>query len=231
MEHNIISTQSNSPTHSWSSNEQKFSKLYRKPFKPWSQHICNTARWVNAKSKENSLPNKLCYMAVNKKMLDVFISIAKTAFSVPLSLSFDQVILCEDHTFFQVPQFFLIFIGTLNFQAAHLSGTLFSCIKHMYIDLTEKEELWFAFQTNWSSASTKFTWTTKATRLVHYLSLSPTKALLKEMFSGVLFRIDAISFSWQYCTNQETDSWEVYAPPTSLPKILHALHFWQQTSL
>jgi hypothetical protein len=146
-------------------------------------------------------------MAVNKKKCWMFSSaLQKQHFLSPFHFLLIKLSFVRITPFFKYHNFFLIFSGTLNFQAAHLSGTLFSCIKHMYIDLTEKEELWFAFQTNWSSASTKFTWTTKATRLVHYLSLSPTKAPLKEMFREVLFRIDAISFSWQYCTNQETDS-------------------------
>ena len=85
----------------------------------------------------------------------------------------------------------LIFSGTLNFQATQLAGTLFSCMRLVYIDLTGNPELWFIFQTNWSSVSPNFTWATREIRTFHRPSLSPIKVLLKAMFKGILENIEA----------------------------------------
>jgi len=43
-------------------------------------------------------------MTLKKQMLNVFIIIAEATFSISLPLSFEQVILSENHSFLEVPQ-------------------------------------------------------------------------------------------------------------------------------
>ena len=71
----------------------------------------------------------------------------KQHFPSPFHFLLSKLSLVRITPFLRYHKKILIFIGSLNFQAIQSSCALCSFTRFVYIDLTEKIEFWFAFQT------------------------------------------------------------------------------------
>ena len=94
------------------------------------------------------------------------------------------VVFYESNTFCKVHMKILILSGIFSFQIGEATRTCSTIIKSLY-NLTDKT-VFTNFHSQLSSGSVRFTLTSRATNSSHILSLSPTRALLKEMFSGLV---------------------------------------------
>ena len=80
----------------------------------------------------------------------------KQHFPSPFHFLLSKLSLVRITPFLRYHKKILIFIGSLNFQAIQSSCALCSFTRFVYIDLTEKIDFWFAFQTKKSCSSSRF---------------------------------------------------------------------------
>ena len=155
-------------------------------------------------------------------MLNGFSRTAKTT-SISLPVLFYQIVLSEGESSFVVPQkdFNLKWQPQFPEETSCSYSASIRSLAHCTWLWQKKTELLSGFHSQISPASVKFTLTSKTTTSNNILSLSPTKALLKEMLSGVWAYHTGHSLIFLSCN--VVQCWELIhqrfsAKPPILPK-------------
>ena len=138
----------------------------------------------------NSTPKKSSVSAIEKKVLDSFLPVTKLHTLLPIQFRLAKLSFVSNAPLFKYHIKILIFKGIFACQI--FCVTFIPLLtRFLYIECTVKQPLACRDQMKVSLPSCKLMFNNISTIRSQSCSLSPTKALLKEIFSGVVLNTSA----------------------------------------